>query len=230
MLFQDECSSVACPLHSVSDVLCPGAQRGSLYASRGRAASHFRSDKHCALHLGDELFLILKRKKERKSQGSGNLPPLAPWSFELWKALQSNWYPWEGIDGRAVDGELNWPSAAELPSWKGTRPCGRSVPEMCFLLSSPQDPRTCRPNSCQGRLRHLWARLHVFYRETITGVAPRHDCASGHSSCHTYCWGVWINDQMDPAGCTTLTSNCQLHRECLTVSLFICFLSFGVWI
>lgn len=56
-----------------------------------------------------------------------------------------------------------------------------------------------------------------FYRETITGVVLRHDWASGHSSCHIYCWGVWINDQMDSAGCTTLTFNCQLHCEYPTI-------------
>lgn len=145
-------------------------------------------------------------------------------NLSCWKALQANWYPWERSDGRAVDGELNWPSSAELQLWKGTRQCGWRVPEMCSLLSSPQDPWTYGPDSCQWRLQHLWASLHIFYGETITGVMLRHEWASGHRSCHTYCWGVWINDQMDTAGCTTLTLNCQLHCECLTVFLlYACF-------
>lgn len=37
-------------------------------------------------------------------------------NLSCWKALQANWYPWERSDGCAVDGELNWPSAAELQS------------------------------------------------------------------------------------------------------------------
>lgn len=118
------------------------------------------------------------------------------------------------------DGKLHSPSAAVLRSWKGTRQCGWRVPEMCSLLSSPQDLWAYRPASCRRWRRHLWARLHrlhVFYRQTITGIVLRHDWASGHSGCHTYCWGVWINDHMDSAGCTTLTWNCQLHRECPTV-------------
>lgn len=114
------------------------------------------------------------------------------------------------------DGERNSPSAAVVQSWKGTRQHGWGVPGMCSLLSSPQDLRTHRPDSCQWWLWHPRARLRVFHRETITGVVLRHDWASGHSSCHTYRWGVWINDQTDSAGCTTLTLNCQLHCECPT--------------
>lgn len=95
---------------------------------------------------------------------------------------------------------------------------------MCSLLSSPQDPGTYGPDSCQWRLRHLWTSLHIFYGETITGVMLRQEWASGHRNCHTYCWGVWINDQLDTAGCTTLTLNCQLHCEYLTVFLlYACF-------
>lgn len=101
----------------------------------------------------------------------------------------------------------------QLQSWKGTCHCRWRVLEMCSLLSSPQDLWTCRPDSCQWWLRRLWPRLHAFYGETITKVVLRQDWASGHSSCHTYCWGVWINDQMASAGCTTLTLNCQLHCE-----------------
>lgn len=139
------------------------------------------------------------------------------WPYIIYMALGSNWYPSERFDCCAVDGKLSSPSAVESLSWKGTCQCGWTVPELCSLLSSPQDLWTYRSDSCWWWLRHLWGRLHVFFQETITGVVLRHDWASGHSSCRIYCWGVWINDQMDSTDCTILPLNCQLHCEYPTV-------------
>lgn len=95
--------------------------------------------------------------------------------------------------------------------------------QKCVISCHPHRTQPYRTSSWQWWLQHLWARLHVFYQETITGVLLRPE-SLWHSSCHICHWGVWANDQVDSAGCTTFTLNCQVHCECPTVfPLELCF-------
>lgn len=130
-----------------------------------------------------------------------------------WGAPGSDPCPWDRFGCCALDGALSSPSTAESHLEKAPVTVGEWL-QKCVPSCHPH--RIYRTDACQWWLWHLGAGLHVFYQETISWAVLRHGWASGHGSCHIYCWGVWINDQMTSAGCTTLTWNCQLHCECPT--------------
>lgn len=131
------------------------------------------------------------------------------------RALESNRHPWGRFDCCAVGRELGSPWLPSCSLKRTPVRVGEAL-QKCVLSCHPHRTRPYRTSSWQWWLRHLWARLHVFYQETITGVVLRPE-SLWHSSCHIYCWGVWANDQVDSAGCTTFALNCQLHCECPTV-------------
>lgn len=154
----------------------------------------------CTREMNPCLSTCFKLKTEKQSlrkhlwRGSFELPSVPSLAFQLREVPEeSNWYAWgSSMPGYWAAWQLDWGRVAAV--WKGTRHVGEGwgVPERRFLLSTPQDLGTCRPDSCQWWLRHLWANLRVFHPETITGVVPRQDWAPGHRSCHAYCWDWWI--------------------------------------